>query len=117
VKLQNKAARVGFDWPSIEPVFAKLEEEIAELKEVARPGDEAAAEELGDLLFVVANIARHLKIDPEHALRLANDKFERRFRAVEARLTDAGLSAADSTLEEMDLVWTEVKRAERGSED
>ncbi len=113
LKLQNKAARVGFDWPSLEPVYDKLDEEIAELKESATLGSTEAAEEIGDLLFVVANIARHLGIDPEDALRSANAKFERRFRGIEARLRDAGSEPAQSTLEEMDALWDEVKEEER----
>ena len=116
VKLQNKAARVGFDWPSLEPVFAKLKEELAELEaEIAKRGqpseenDAAIAEEFGDLLFVVANVARHLRIDPEGALRAANDKFIRRFRHIEARLAEDGRAPKDSSLEEMDAFWDEAK--------
>src|SRR5690606_12887793 len=93
IKLQNAAARVGFDWPSLAPVLAKLHEEIGELEsELAGPAKagerdaDAVAEELGDLLFVIANVARHLQVDPEAALRAANAKFIRRFRHIEARL-------------------------------
>src|SRR3990172_9325232 len=89
VKLQNKAAKVGFDWPSLAPVLDKLKEELAELEEVIadkEARDQAKAqEEFGDLLFVVANVARHLKIDPDAALRAANQKFTRRFQAIERR--------------------------------
>jgi len=116
VKLQNKAARVGFDWPSLAPVFAKLKEELAELEdEIAKSGkpseknEAAVMEEFGDLLFVVANVARHLKIDPETALRAANDKFVRRFRYIEARLAEDGREPKGSTLEEMDAYWDEAK--------
>jgi ATP diphosphatase len=128
VKLQNKAAKVGFDWPSLAPVFAKLKEEIAELEEIALPADPRGPaahtseeernkieEELGDLLFVVANVARHLKLDPEAALRGANQKFIRRFRHIEARLASQGSSPAQSSLAEMDALWDEAKAKERGA--
>jgi len=99
--LQDKAARVGFDWPSLAPVFDKLKEELAELEQavaagVGDAGSEVAAdrteveEEFGDLLFVVANVARHLRIDPEGALRAANQKFIRRFGRIEALLAAQG---------------------------
>jgi nucleoside triphosphate diphosphatase len=124
VKLQSKAAKVGFDWPDIKPVFDKLHEEIRELEEVARPADPRGPndqtnrakieEELGDLLFVMANVARHLDIDPEAALRGANQKFIRRFRHIEARLAEKELSPAQSTLAEMDALWDEAKALERG---
>jgi nucleoside triphosphate diphosphatase len=118
VKLQNKAARVGFDWPSLAPVFDKLKEELAELEEaVAKPGpgpDRAKIEEeFGDLLFVVANVARHLKLDPEAALRSANQKFTRRFRAIERKLGADGRTPAQSTLAEMDRLWDEAKAEEK----
>ncbi len=115
IKLQNKAAKVGFDWPSLTPVLAKLKEELAELEhEIASApkGDatsRAIEEEFGDLLFVVANVARHLKIDPESALRAANEKFTRRFRHIEARLIERGRSPAQSNLAEMDALWDEAK--------
>ena len=115
IKLQNKAAKVGFDWPSLTPVLAKLKEELAELEhEIASApkGDatsRAIEEEFGDLLFVVANVARHLKIDPESALRAANEKFTRRFRHIEARLVERGRSPAQSNLAEMDALWDEAK--------
>ena len=126
IKLQSKAAKVGFDWPSLAPVLAKLKEELAELEaEIAgvRPGGsdtgsagpEAIEEEFGDLLFVIANVARHLKIDPECALRAANEKFIRRFRHIEARLAEQGRSPAQSTLAEMDALWDEAKAKERGA--
>lgn len=128
VKLQDKAARVGFDWPSLAPVMDKMREEIAELEEVALAADprgtspksepDAAQrarieEEYGDLLFVMANIARHLKIDPEAALRSANQKFYRRFSAVEAKLSQRGSSPERSSLQEMDALWNEAKAEER----
>jgi nucleoside triphosphate diphosphatase len=119
VKLQNKAARVGFDWPSLAPVFDKLIEEFGELEEVLVGGDATSdrakiEEEFGDLLFVVANVARHLKLDPEAALRAANHKFTRRFHAIERRLAEDGRTPAQSTLVEMDLLWDEAKAEEKG---
>ena len=121
VKLQKRAAQVGFDWPSLAPVFAKAEEEIAELKAamVEGKGDALAstpgkvAEEFGDLLFVMANLARHLGVDPEAALRDANAKFVRRFGSIEQALAEEGRKPEDSTLEEMDRLWDEAKAAER----
>ena len=115
VKLQNKAAKVGFDWPSLAPVLAKLTEELAELEaEIASQPKGAAAspaieEEFGDLLFVIANVARHLKIDPEGALRGANEKFIRRFRYIEAQLDERGRTPAQSDLAEMDALWDDAK--------
>lgn len=110
VKLQKKAAAVGFDWPGIEPVMAKLEEELAEIDAAIAAKEQAKVEEeLGDLLFVVANVARHLKVDPEAALRAANDKFVRRFRHIEQALAARGKRPADSSLEEMDALWDEAK--------
>jgi nucleoside triphosphate diphosphatase len=122
VKLQTKAARVGFDWPSLDPVLAKAEEELAELKVARADADSGAAstgkvvEEFGDLLFVMANIARHLKIDPEAALRDANVKFIRRFGKIEAALRAEGRSPQDATLEEMDQLWDEAKAEEAEKE-
>jgi MazG family protein len=121
VKLQKRAADVGFDWPSLAPVLAKAEEEIAELKaavsdtaKLDREGKRAkrVAEEFGDLLFVMANIARHLGVDPEASLREANAKFVRRFRSIEAELAKDGCTPEASTLEEMDLLWDAAKGAE-----
>lgn len=118
VKLQKRAAEVGFDWPSLGPVLAKVEEEIAELKAAfaESEGDEGrkqrVAEEFGDLLFVMANIARHLRVDPESCLRDANAKFVRRFHSIEAALAKDGRKPEDSSLEEMDQLWDEAKAAE-----
>ena len=118
VKLQNKAARVGFDWPSLRPVFDKLKEELRELEDVMAADSGAGdrlkiEEEFGDLLFVVANVARHLKLDPESALRAANQKFTRRFRAIERRLAEEGRTPAQSTLAEMDRLWDQAKAGEK----
>jgi MazG family protein len=113
VKLQKRAAQVGFDWPSLAPVFAKAEEELAELKRaIAEQGAGAIEEELGDLLFVMANLARHLGVDPEAALRQANAKFMQRFAKIEATLAREGRTPEQSTLEEMDALWDEAKAAE-----
>ena len=111
-KLQKRAARVGFDWPEIGPVIDKIEEELGELRAELAAGtvDRArATDELGDVLFAVANLGRHLKLDPEAALRATNDKFERRFRHIERRLAEAGRKPADATLEEMEALWQEAK--------
>ncbi|MFB2595127.1 nucleoside triphosphate pyrophosphohydrolase [Paracoccus sp. p4-l81] len=114
VKLQNRAARVGFDWPDVAQVVDKIAEEAAELVEARDHLDhDALTDEFGDLLFVMANLARHLKIDPEAALRGANAKFTRRFQGIEARLAAEGRSPADSDLAEMDALWNAVKAAER----
>ncbi len=114
VKLQNRAARVGFDWPSTEEVLDKLAEEAREVVEARdRLGPEALAEEVGDLIFVVANIARHLKVDPEAALRAANAKFTRRFARIEDWLAEQGRTPAESSLEEMDALWDRAKAEEK----
>jgi nucleoside triphosphate diphosphatase len=113
VKLQEKAARVGFDWPDIGPVFDKVREEIAELEVEIAMGDKAKIQdEFGDLLFVMANIARHLGIDPETAVRGTNAKFTRRFQGIEAALAKGGRTPAESNLAEMDALWNAVKKAE-----
>ena len=117
VKLQSKAAGVGFDWPDIAPVFDKIAEEVAELKvEIAsppRPARQAKiAGEFGDLLFVMANLARHLGVDPEDSLRGTNAKFERRFGRVEEKLAAIGKTPKDCNLAEMDRLWCEAKREE-----
>ena len=114
VKLQKRAARVGFDWPETEQVLDKIAEECAELREAAASGDKAhTEEELGDLLFVMANLARHLDIDPEAALRSANAKFTRRFKGIERALAAKGKRPEDSDLAEMDALWDAEKLRER----
>lgn len=116
VKLQNRAARVGFDWPEIDGVIDKIREESAELAAAQATGDRDAIEdEYADLLFVMANLGRHLKVDPERALRRVNAKFERRFRAVEAALRAEGRAMDDATLEQMDAHWTRIKRTEHAA--
>ncbi|XSG82405.1 MAG: nucleoside triphosphate pyrophosphohydrolase [Methyloligella sp. ZOD6] len=114
VKLQKRAARVGFDWPDMAPVFDKAEEEFGELKEAIEAGDQAhVEEEFGDLLFVMANLSRHLRIDPEAALRGANEKFRRRFQAIEQALADDAKAIEEATLEEMDALWDAAKEKEK----
>jgi MazG family protein len=114
VKLQSKAAKVGFDWPSLAPVFSKMREEMAELEAAAASGDQRhTAEEFGDLLFVMANVARHMDIDPEDALRGANHKFTRRFQRIEALLAQRGRTPDQSDLAEMDKLWDQAKAEER----
>ena len=122
VKLQKRAAAVGFDWPGITPVLAKLHEEIeevrAEFEALASAPDDAAVrdrleEEIGDLLFVAANVARHGKVDVGAALRRANLKFERRFRAMEALAADQGERLADLPLDAQDRYWDRAKAAEK----
>jgi ATP diphosphatase len=150
IKLQDKAASVGFDWPDLAPVLAKLKEEVAELEEAllgavsdspsgSRPetanndgiadaakqphaasgrlpageSDAAKQEELGDILFVLANVARHLKLDPETALRKANEKFTRRFAYIEQRLAEQGKTCEQSSLEEMDALWDEIRAEDK----
>lgn len=114
VKLQKRAARVGFDWPSTDEVLAKLTEEAAEIVEAKEHlTQDEVTEEVGDLLFVVANLARHLNVDPEDALRAANAKFTRRFRTIEATLAAQGRRPEDATLAEMDAIWDAAKAAEK----
>lgn len=114
VKLQRKAARVGFDWPSLAPVFSKMREELSELEEAVAGGDpDDIEDEFGDLLFVMANVARHLKIDPEASLRRTNEKFVRRFARVEQLLAAQGRTPEMATLEEMDALWDAAKAEER----
>ena len=114
VKLTARAARVGFDWPSTNEVLDKLREELAELEVEIDAGDRAKArEELGDLLFVCANLARKLDVEPEDALRAANAKFARRFAFIEAALAKTGRAPDQSDLAEMDGLWDEAKRVER----
>ncbi len=115
LKLQTRAARVGFDWPHVEQVFDKLFEEISELRQAfGEPAQmEMVAEELGDVLFVCANLARHGGVDPESALRKANKKFERRFKRIEELLAENGKRPEDSDLAEMDSLWSQAKAEER----
>ena len=116
VKLQKRAARVGFDWPGADHVLDKITEETAELVEARDElSHEEMEEEFGDLLFVIANLARHLQIDPESALRAANAKFTRRFEGIEARLAEMGKTPEDSDLQEMDALWDAVKAAEKAA--
>ena len=115
-KLQKRAARVGFDWGETGAVLDKIVEEAREVAEAAETGDpDGIEDEIGDLLFVVVNLARHLKVDPEVALRRTNAKFTRRFRYIEAALEKEGRSPQDATLEEMDALWEAAKATERGS--
>lgn len=115
-KLQKRASQVGFDWPSALPVVDNVREELDEVLEAMASDDaEAIAEEVGDLLFAAVNLARHLKVDPENALRAANRKFERRFRFIEQALRDMGRPIEDCTLEEMDALWGEAKRQEQNA--
>ena len=117
VKLQKRAARVGFDWPDIGLVVDKIAEEAAELVEARDTLTQAqVAEEYGDLLFVMANLGRHLGVDPEEALRAANAKFTRRFAAIEDALATRGRTPAQSDLAEMDALWDAAKRAEKMSD-
>jgi nucleoside triphosphate diphosphatase len=126
-RLTQKAAGVGFDWPEAAAVLAKVDEEVVELRaalakrpasaggpEARHAAQDAVAEEVGDLLFTVANLARKLDVDPEAALAAANRKFRRRFAQVEAGLAARGRTPAESTLEEMDALWGEAKRGEAG---
>ena len=116
LKLQEKAGKVGFDWNDPRAVLAKLREEIDEVEVELDAGDiDKAAGEIGDLLFAVANLARHLDIDPEHALRGANTKFERRFGHIESRLAAEGRKPQDASLEDMEALWNEAKRLERAA--
>ena len=116
VKLQKRAARVGFDWPSTDQVLDKLIEETHELTEAREALTKAEVEEeVGDLLFVMANLARHWEVDPEAALRAANAKFERRFRRIEDWLAEDGRHPSDSTLAEMDALWNRAKAEDKAA--
>jgi len=112
-KLTKRAARINFDWPSSAEVLEKLDEELAELKAAEASGDqEHIAEEMGDILFVMANLARKLKVDPEEALRRANAKFTRRFQYIERALAEA-VRTGPQPLDEMEALWLDAKRAEK----
>lgn len=114
VKLQNRAARVGFDWPEDAGVRDKITEELDELAEARASGNAAhTEEEFGDLLFVLANLARRWEIDPEAALRAANAKFIRRFKRIEAGLAERGMTPAEASLGEMEALWQAAKVAEK----
>ena len=119
-KLQRRAARHGFDWPDIGPVFDKLHEEIDELKEAWQAAEDGTGErdavedELGDLLFVCVNLARFMKVNPEQALKRTNRKFEMRFRAIEEILAAEGRDMDEESLEALDAIWQRVKGVEKG---
>lgn len=116
-KLSKRAARVGFDWPDTDQVLEKIDEELAEVREAVADGDpDHIQEEIGDLLFAVANLARKVKLDPETALRDANAKFNRRFRAVETALAADGQTPETSDLATMEAHWAAAKRAERAAD-
>ena len=113
-KLQKRAGQVGFDWPDALPVLDKVREELDEVLEAMSENDpQAISEEVGDLLFVVTNLARHLKVDPESALRAANAKVERRFRFIEQALREAQRPIENCTLDELDALWGEAKKQEK----
>ena len=113
-KLQRRAARTGFDWSHARAVIPKIHEEIEEIEDALQQGDQShIEEEVGDLLFAVVNLARHLKVDAEQALRRGNRKFTRRFQAVETRLRQQDRSPEEATLDEMDALWDIVKAAEK----
>jgi len=114
VKLQEKAATVGFDWDDVALVIGKVREEADEVAEAVASGDRDAVEdEIGDLLCAVANLARHAGVDPEAAVRRSNSKFERRFRSIEQQLAKIGKTPAESNLDEMDSLWNRAKELER----
>ena len=113
-KISRKAASVGFDWPEPAQVIAKIREELAEVEHELQGGNRAALEcEVGDLLFAVTNLARHLDVDAEKALRGTNAKFERRFRSIESALAAEGRTPAEATLDEMEALWGKAKASER----
>jgi ATP diphosphatase len=115
LKLQKRAAAVGFDWPGVEPVFAKLEEEIGEVRTEFTQGADRArlTDEIGDVLFVCANLARHAGVDVSTALRHANAKFERRFRCMEAFAAESGGELGTHSLDEQEIFWERAKAAEK----
>ncbi len=110
-KIQNRAARNGFDWPEVEPVFDKVEEELKELREAFESGDQRhIEEEVGDLLFVAVNLARHLGVRPEQALKAGNRKFVKRFRYIEEQVAGQGRTLLDCALAELDRYWDQAKQ-------
>lgn len=116
-KLQKRVARFGFDWPETDRVFAKVQEELDEVREAHAEGDAAhVEEEMGDLLFVVVNLARHLGVAPEAALRAANAKFTRRFQYIEQRLAEQGQALQDTPLATLDALWDQAKAQERSAQ-
>ena len=119
LKMQKRAASVGFDWPDTEPVFDKINEELEEFKdEIRKDGSQEALEdEFGDILFAIANLGRHLKIDPETALARTNKKFTDRFQKIEQMLDQKGKTPSESNLEEMDDLWNQVKKLEKAGSD
>ncbi len=114
IKLQRRAARVGFDWAHIEPVLDKIAEELGEVRQAlsSKAPEEHLAEEVGDLLFACVNLARFAGVDPEAALRKSNVKFEQRFRAIEQALAEQGRTVEEASLMEMDGLWEQIKRSE-----
>lgn len=111
IKLQHKAARVGFDWSEPEPVLSKIEEEIAELREALQGTDKAnIREEFGDLLFALVNLGRHIDADPEMALRATNAKFRKRFSHIETTLESAGEDLNEASLDRMETLWSQAKK-------
>ena len=116
MKLQEKAGKVGFDWNDVRAVLEKIREEIVEVEaEIADGSAQALSGEVGDLLFAAVNLARHLKVDPEAALRSANAKFERRFAHIENRLAEGGRTPESASLDEMERLWDEAKAGERSA--
>ena len=115
MEFQRRVAAVGFDWPQVSQVLEKIEEELQEIRHEIREaaGHDRLEDEIGDLLFVCVNLARHMKVDPEHALQRANVKFARRFRRIEEMLSQRGRRPDESSLEEMDDLWNQVKSEER----
>jgi len=113
LKMQNRAARVGFDWPNAECILAKLSEEVSELKaEMVEMNPDRLEDEMGDILFVCVNLARKLNVDPDQALARSNRKFESRFGHIERRLAERGRAPSQSTLDEMEQLWNEAKTLE-----
>jgi len=115
-KIQKQCSKIGFDWNELEPVFAKVEEELKEVRDEVNQtprNQERIEEEIGDLFFATVNLSRHLKCNAEEALRKANNKFEQRFRKVEGKALERGVSLKDLSLIEMDILWDEVKKEEK----